>query len=217
MAESVEATILEVHQETPQLLRLKLKVDPATLAAYERPGQVIVARPAPDDQLYLAIASTPQDDALEILLGPGASEKVKPEPNKTLTIDPPMGAGYPLGDFALGKDILMFAVGSAIAPLRPVVQHFRADRSAYGRITLYVGAHSEEDFAFSSEFDAWERDRIDVVKSVSKPWVWQRFEADPPPVANAVAYVCGMKPMMEDTAAALERAGLPKDRIGKNW
>lgn len=216
MADSIEATITDVKQETPHLLRLRLSVDPTVLAAYSTPGQVIVARPSPDDQLYLALASSPSDDFLEVLLGKGAADKLKPTSGDKLTMDPPMGRGFPL-DPAKGKDVLMFAVGSAISPVRALVNHFRADRSAYGRITLYVGAHTEEDFPFADEFEAWRRDRIDIVKSVSKPWVQDKFEADPPPVTDAMAYVCGMKPMMESVQAALIKAGLPEDRIGKNW
>lgn len=216
MSERTEATIEEVDQETSTLLRVKLHTDDATLSRYTTAGQVIVVRPNETEQLYLAIASSPGDGHLEILMGPGAAAKIDPKIGQTLTIDAPMGRGFDV-DMAKGNDVLLFAVGSAIAPMRPLIQLLRADRSAYGRITLYVGAHTEEDFAFRGEFEDWRRDRIDIVQSISKPWVQHRFTDDAPPVDNAVAYVCGMKPMMEAVTEALTTAGMPPERIGKNW
>lgn len=216
MADSIQATIEHVARETPSLLRIRLNCEDDVRAKYATPGQVIVVRPTPTDQVYLAIASSPGDDHLEILMGPGAAEKIGPEVGKTVTMDPPMGRGFDVS-MAKGNDVLMFAVGSAIAPIRPLVQLLRADRSAYGRITLYVGAHTEQDFAFRGEFEQWRRDRIDIVQSISKPWVQDRFRADPPPVDNAVAYLVGMKGMMEAVTEALIEAGMPAERIGKNW
>lgn len=216
MADSIQATIETVTEETPSLLRIRVKCDDDVRAKYATPGQVVVVRPTPEDQVYLAIASSPGDDHLEVLLGPGAAGKIGPEPGKTITMDPPMGRGFDVA-MAKGNDVLLFAVGSAIAPIRPLVQFLRKDRSAYGRITLYVGAHTDQDFAFRGEFEDWRRDRIDVVQSVSKPWVQDKFRADPPPVDNAVAYICGMKAMMEGVTEALVAAGMPAERIGKNW
>jgi NAD(P)H-flavin reductase len=118
---------------------------------------------------------------------------------------------------AEGKDVLLFAVGSALAPMRPLVNLIRAKRSDYGRVVLYAGARTADDFPYRKEFDAWKRDRIDIVCSVSKPWVQDMFKADPVPVDDAVAYVCGMKEMMDAVTATLVDAGMPAAKIGRNW
>ena len=216
MSNPVSATIVATHPETERLLSLTLAVDDAVRAAYTRPGQVIVVHPEPGQNLYLAIASKVGDEHLRVLLGEGARRQIGPEPGRVLSITPPTGRGFPV-EMADGNNVLLFAVGSALAPIRPLIEHFRAQRSNYGRIVLYVGAHTDQDFPFAGEFDAWRRDRIDIVKSISKPWVQERFSADRPSLDDTVAYVCGMKAMMQDVERVLVNAGLPADRIGKNW
>jgi hypothetical protein len=43
------------------------------------------------------------------------------------------------------------------------------------------------------------------------------FRRDPVPVNNAVAFVSGMKPMIEGVTETLAQHGLPRDRIRLNW
>jgi NAD(P)H-flavin reductase len=206
-----------VWSETPALTGLVLEVDPTVAARYERPGQVVVLRPSARDAVYLAIASSPGEHAaFELLLGAPAMSKIQPADGKAIEIDPPSGKGFPI-EMAEGHDVLLFAVGSALAPIRPLVEMIRRRRSAYGKVTLYAGAHTEAHFPYRGEHDAWRRDRIDLVKAISKPYVQDLFRRDPVPVTDAVAYVCGMKDMMDAVSRALVEAGLPSERIGKNW
>lgn len=209
--------VRRLWKETPHLTGVVLEVSPELAARYTRPGQVVVLRPNETDQIYLAIASAPGEaQALELLVGEAALAKLKLEQGAQVVLDPPSGPGFNL-EMARGRDVLLFAVGSGLAPVRPLIQHLRRDRSNYGQIILYVGAHTERDFPYQAEFEGWKRDRIDVVRSVSKPWVQDRFREESPDVRNAVAYLVGMKPMIEGVTAALVEAGLDKERIGKNW
>ena len=213
----VEAVVRRVWRETSKLTGVVLEVSEDVAKQYTRPGQVVVLRPNDEEKVYLAIASSPGEAAaIELLMGTAAAEKVNPSEGRSIVMEPPNGKGFPV-EMAEGRDVLLFAVGSAIAPIRPLVQMIRAKRSNYGRVALYAGASSEEDFPYRREFEAWKRDRIDVVRAISKPWVQELFERDPLPVDDAVAYVCGMKEMMESVTATLVAAGLPATKIGRNW
>lgn len=216
-SEKVVGVIRRVWDETPKLKGVVLEVPEAVAAQYTTPGQIVVLRPNEKDQIYIAIASqVGEKAALELLLGEGAAAKLDLQVGAKIEMNPPTGRGFPV-DKALGKDVLLFAVGSALAPIRPLVQLIRKNRSDYGRVTLYIGAHTEEDFPYRAEYDGWKRDRIDVVKAVSKPWVQELFQKDAPSVDQSVAYVCGMKAMMEQVTEVLVAAGVPAENIGRNW
>jgi sulfhydrogenase subunit gamma (sulfur reductase) len=211
------ALVRRVWRETPQLNGVLLEVSDDVAKQYTRPGQVVVLRPNDKDKVYLAIASAVGEAAaLELLLGENAMEKVQPKEGATVILDPPMGKGFPV-EMAAGKDVLLFAVGSAIAPIRPLIEMIRSDRSAYGRVVFYAGARTEDAFPYRKEYDAWKRDRIDVVRAISKPWVQDLFAKDPVPVKDAVAFVAGMKDMMESVTKTLVDAGMPNVNIGRNW
>lgn len=211
------AVVRRLWKETPNLTGVVMEVEASVAQQYTTPGQVVVLRPNATDKIYLAIASAVGEArALELLVGAPAMAKLGLVEGQSIALDPPSGPGFKL-EMAAGKDVLLFAVGSGLAPLRPVIAHLRRNRSDYGQIILYVGAHTEADFPYQREYQGWKRDRIDVVRSVSKPWVQDRFKEEAPEVKNAVAYVVGMKAMIEGVTEALVAAGLPKERIGKNW
>ena len=170
-----------------------------------------------DKPLYVALASSPGEArGFEVLLGPAASARLDLTEGATWRFQGPFGAGYPI-DEARGKDVLLFAVGSALAPLRPVVEVLRRDRASFGKIILWMGAHTDADFPYAADLEAWSQEGIDVRRSISKPWVQDVFRSAPVDLANAFAFVCGMPAMMEGVTEALTEAGLPADSIGKNW
>ncbi len=217
-AQQTEATVRRIWQETPKLRGVVLEVPAACAARYQRPGQVIVVRPPQGEgQVYLALASAPGEArAFELLVGDAAFARLGLLEGQSVVIEGPTGNGFPV-DRARGRDVLLFAVGSALAPIRPLVETIRRARSDYGRVTLYVGAHTEQDFPYKEQFPAWAADGIDIHRCVSTPWVQARFREHQPAVENAVAFLCGMKPMMEETREALVEAGLPEAQIASNW
>lgn len=212
----VRAIVERVWQETPRLLGARLAVPDGIATLHRVPGQFIVVHP-PGGKVHLVIASHPSDrGGFELLLGESAQRTLGLGAGQEVEIDPPAGGGYAI-DQARGADVLLFAVGSAIASLRPVVAAIRSDRSAYGRVTFFMGAHSAEDFPYGAEHGAWQRDRIDLFRAISRPWVQDLFEREAPDIGNSVAFISGGKQMMADVSSALERAGLPRERIRRNF
>src|SRR5262249_53943202 len=146
-------------------------------------------------KVYLVLASRPQRSPFELLLGDAADRTLALEPGMEIEIDPPSGKGYPM-EILKGRDVLLFAAGSGLASIRPVIGLIREVRSDYGKVTLFLGAHTESDFPYALEFDAWKRDRIDLVRAVSRPYVQDLFVEEKLDVANSAAFVCGGKQMM---------------------
>jgi sulfhydrogenase subunit gamma (sulfur reductase) len=211
------AIVRRVWKETPALTGVLLEVPADVTASYAKPGQYVVLHTKDGKKVFIVIASPPGEPAtIELLLGQAALEKLMPVEGQELMIEGAAGNGFPI-DVAKGNDVVLFATGSAIAAIRPVIEIIRKNRADYGRVTLYIGAHSLEDFAYGSQFDAWTRDRIDIVRAVSKPWVQDLFDREPVPLDTAVAFVCGQKDMMEACTAVLVKAGLAADRIRRNW
>jgi NAD(P)H-flavin reductase len=209
------AFVRRVWSETPKLTGVELEVPAEVVGAYERPGQYVVLY-GPDGKKVFIVIASPPGDRFELLLGAAAREKLAPAEGNKLEIEAPAGKGFPM-DVAKGNDVVLFATGSAIAAIRPVIEVIRRTRGEYGRVTLYFGAHTAEEFAYGAHFDGWGKDRIDIVRATSKPWVQDLFVRDPVPLDKAVAFVCGQKEMMEATTEALVKAGLAAERIRRNW
>ena len=65
--------------------------------------------------------------------------------------------------------MLLFAAGSAIAPIRALVQHLIRRRDRFGRVTLFYGQRHGAEFAYLGEHMAWERRGVRVVLCPSAP------------------------------------------------
>jgi sulfhydrogenase subunit gamma (sulfur reductase) len=215
------AEVERVWTETPRLLGASLLVPPELARAHLHPGQVVRAFDPEGEALHLALASVPPSPdeprpRFELLVGQPAASRLGLAAAARLRLQGPSGPGFPLAQ-ARGQDLLLFAAGSGLAPLRPVVELVRRARSDFGQVTLYVGAHTREELPYARHFDAWDRDRIDVIPSVSRPWVQERFADDPPPVHSAYAFVAGMPAMVDGVTEALAAAGMPRARVLRNW
>ena len=226
------ARVVDAWDETPALRALRLEL-PAPLAArHERPGQVVKLH-TPVGEAYFALASAPSSegrvdllvkrggkvaDAAVALAGPGAP----------LELTAPFGKGFPVEE-ARGRDVLLFAAGSGIAPIRSLIQHLAADREAFGRVTLFYGQRRGADFAYLREHLAWERRGVRVVLCPSaEDSAWRGVRGRVQEVASAVAFggaapadavafACGMTAMVEDVRATLARAGIPPQRVHANF
>lgn len=211
-----EVTVDRLWAETPTLTGVLLEAPEAVRVDHERPGQVVAVQPPEGKRVFLALASAPGDNRLELLVAEPAAERIGLAPGAILAIEGPFGKGYPL-ELARGRDVLLFAVGSAMAPIKPLIEMIRRERGEYGRVSLYVGAIADDAFAYRGQYEAWMRDRIDVTKVKDPEWVQDAFAADPLPLDQSIAYVCGMDAMMDGVTDTLERFGLARENVHRNW
>lgn len=134
----------------------------------------------------------------------------------------PFGVGWPI-ESARGRDVVLIAGGIGLAPLRPVIHAILADRSAFGEVTLVVGARRVHDLVFRRELDHWRLERqINVRVTVDHPcshWTGsvgivshelRRVAVDGD---NTVAMVCGPEVMMRFVSADLVGLGVSPDQI----
>ena len=143
------------------------------------------------------------------------------EPGDVVGVRGPFGTSWPLAD-AEGGDVVIVAGGIGLAPLRAAVRHLVANRDRFGAACLLYGARSPEEILYAGELEEWRDAGIDVHTTVdSAPAGWTgrvglvtalipRARFDGP---SATAFVCGPEVMMRFVVAALQKHGMPAERI----
>jgi NAD(P)H-flavin reductase len=224
-------TILGAWDETPSLRAIRVALGPLA-PSHRVPGQVVKVR-APAGEAYLALASAPAPDGTVDLLvkrgGKIADEVIAAaESGGKLELSAPFGNGFQLAG-AEGRDLLLFAAGSGIAPVRALLQHVISHRNRFRLVTLFYGQRRGADFAYRGEHLDWERHGVRVVlcpSSADEAWPGVRGRvqevaqtlglggSDP---AGSEAYVCGMTAMVNDVKGTLKDAGVPPERVHLNF
>ncbi len=134
----------------------------------------------------------------------------------------PYGTGWDMIG-ARGRDVLVMAGGLGLAPVRPIITELFADRAAYGRAALLMGARSPDQLLYSDELEDW-RGQFDIEVEVtvdSAPPSWRGdvgvvttlIERAPVDPATTRAFVCGPEVMMRFGALALLDFGVAPDEI----
>ena len=243
--------VVAAWDETPTLRGVRLQLG-ALASAHTRPGQLVELR-VPAGHCTFAIASAPGPHGEIDLLVKRGSEvadavAAAARTGGELETTAPFGAGFPV-DSAHGRDVLLFAVGSGVSPIRALVQHMIADRPRFGRVALFYGQRGHEPFAYAREHAAWQEAGVRVVLCAStgngiymgprrregapealsvggdgpmraRGYVQDAARslgllgADP---AQAVAFLCGMRAMVEDVRGVLAAAGVAAERTFLNY
>jgi NAD(P)H-flavin reductase len=201
--------------------------DPAYVAAYRTPGQYVVLREAAESPpVFLALAAAPGAAELELLVRTGAGGAADAiaglAPGARLLGAEPAGPGFPV-DQLVGRDVVLAAAGSGIAPIRAVIQHVCADRGQYGRVTLYWGVLSDAHVPYADELATWLAAGIDtqlVTGRAPEGEPGRRVQdvlagASLDPVVTS-ALLCGMRPMVEAVREVLLGHGISPANIHLN-
>jgi NAD(P)H-flavin reductase len=225
--------VLDAWDETPGMRAVRLDMPFAFARAHARPGQVVKIR-TPDGEGYFALASAPSfEPRADLLLKRGAGKVADAAislstAGATLDVSAPFGKGFPWEE-ARGRDVLLFAAGSGIAPIRALVQHLVANRGEFGRLTLFYGQRHGTEFAYADEHLEWERRGVRVVlcpSSADDAWPGVRGRVQEVARAlglggvapgNSVAFVCGMTAMVNEVKETLAGAGVPPRRVHLNF
>jgi NAD(P)H-flavin reductase len=223
-------TVATVLPAAEGLTELTLDIGGTPLVGTHRtPGQYVrLALPELGEGMF-AIASAPEPFGTrwEFLLkggSPLADALIQLQPGAQVQSRRPEGRGFPLL-LGRGKDLLLFATGSGISPIRSVIESIRAERSAYGKVTLYFGARTPQAFAYEDELHHWEAANIRVVRTVSQPGAsgWQGLTGyvqeclGEESVEGTIAFVCGQSSMVQGVIDVLRTRGLPRESIHLNY
>lgn len=240
---SAEVTTNGPANQSSKSVSLTVSVPPETAQEYLIPGQYVQIRLNEDTKpLFLAISSPPGDEnaVFHFLVKKtddndwltGASVGAKIEVSQVL------GNGFPIKENLEGfkydfptQNILFFAVGSGLAPIRAAIESGQlniADAGSGGRTArLYYGVQTEEDLCYVDKFPAWEDIGVQVVPVLSQPsegwqgrtgYVQNVLEEDGVPIPrNSGALLCGMKGMAESVTDILTKAGVFEGRVLTNF
>jgi sulfhydrogenase subunit gamma (sulfur reductase) len=232
-AEHEPVPVLDAWDETAAFRGVRLALPAELAGAHERPGQVVKARTGAGEGFF-ALANAPDPAGVaELLVKRGAGDVADAlvaaaVPGRSVLLTRPFGAGFPIEE-AEGRDVLLFAAGSAIGPIRALVQHLMGHRNRFGRVTLFYGQRRGGEFAYRGEHLDWERRGVRVVLCPSgeddawrgvRGWVQDvarslAFGGVPP--GEAVAFVSGMTAMVSDVRRTLAAAGVPPERVHANF
>lgn len=230
MSDWYDVTVVDRHPSAAGLTELDLDARGTPIpASHDRAGQYLkLSLPGKGEGLF-AIASAPgaRGDVLELLIKSGgalADALVALPVGATVQASTAQGRGFPLEE-ARGRRVLLFATGSGISAVRSLIGVIQQDRASYGEVTLYFGARTPDAFAYRSELDAWAHGQIRVIRTVSQPGAsgWQGLQGyvqthvPLEPLAEAAAFLCGQKGMVQGVTEALVRQGLPRERIYLNF
>jgi len=129
------------------------------------------------------------------------------------------------------QNVLLFANGSGIAPIRAAIESGQLNIAAGGRsCRLYYGVKSPSDMPYADRFARWEEAGVAVVPVISRPedcklewpgrtgYVQNALEEDGVPIPrNSGALLCGVKGMAESVSDLLKKAGVLEGRILTNF
>lgn len=228
----------EIGNLSKESVLVNLEIPPETAQEFSVPGQYVQVRPNEETKpIFLAIASPPdaENARFEFLIK-------KTDDNTWLTdgsatnveMSQVLGGGFPVKaeldslkyDFPC-QNILLFAAGSGISPIRSAIESGELQTTGARTARLYYGARTEDDLCFVDKFPLWEKSGVEVVPVLSQPseswqgrtgYVQNALEEDGVPVPrNTGALLCGMKGMAEAVTDILTKAGTFEGRILTNF
>ena len=222
--------VLTVHSVTDEGRDRRLLSLKGEQPWYFVPGQVAVLGMEGVGESYFAIASAPEErSVLEFLVQKGAGVSAalfEASIGTRVQAKGPLGKGFPI-DRHKGRDFVLAGVGTAIAPLRGVLNSICHRRGDFGKIALVYGVRHPEELCFAADRQRWQKSSIEVIVTVSRPQgtAWQgqtghvqaHFEDAMRGLSRPVALVCGMKEMMEQSRQALVGLGVAPAEVLTNF
>jgi len=195
------------------------------------PGQVAALRAGGADErsFYFAFASAPEDEELEFLVkraGDDGRSLYHLRAGDTVALTGVVGHGFPL-DTHRGKDLIMIAMGTGVAPLRSTLRHALSRPDDFGQLVVLYGARTPDDFCYRDETETWKAAGVELRQVVSKPdgyewagstgYVQSLLDHVLPSLNEPVALICGSPEMITHTRDRLQEMGLAPEGILTNY
>lgn len=223
------AIVRHIVPETPVSKHIQIELlHPNIHESFEVPGQCLFIRVPAFKEGIFSLTNPPGEKQWSLLIKEASAlteHLLKLKKGETLQVSEIYGKGFNLKK-GKGKDILLFAAGSGIAPLRSALWWIIRQRNDYKKITLFYGARNPNEFAYAREFKDWEKHKIKIIQTISnadaKNWqgplgyvqdlVTEKIDGE-----KTIALLCGMQEMVEQTTQKLISLGLPKNHILTNY
>ena len=160
----------------PSLLKIRFDEDETDIDF--APGQYVTVRYGGVPRPY-SIASSPNDDALEICVRRVPGGKLTTQLCSEAEVGDDVTLRGPNGEFTLqepsGRDVVFLATGTGVAPFRSMIEYtFEEGRDEYGGeqrdVWLFLGTGWRDDLAYREEFRALddEHDNFHFVPTLSR-------------------------------------------------
>jgi anaerobic sulfite reductase subunit B len=198
------------------LFRVQCKMKP-------EPGQFVEASVFGTGEAPISVCSY-SDDYVDLLIrnvGNVTSKLFKLTKGSSINLRGPYGKGYPMKDMA-GKDIIIIAGGTGVAPPRSVIQYIEGNRAKFHNVHLFLGFRSPEDILFKEDIDRWSK-AFHVLMSVDKCadpsyggkvcFVTDAFSDSDIIAENSVAVLCGPPIMMKVAVERLKAKGFADNQL----
>mmetsp|Transcript_26431 Transcript_26431/g.102994 ORF Transcript_26431/g.102994 Transcript_26431/m.102994 type:complete len:295 (-) Transcript_26431:115-999(-) len=205
--------------------------------SYRIPGMYVqIKLPGEEKAGFYAISSAPNiAGVFEFLVknSPSAESFYNLQAGEMVEMSPVGGKGFARSaDLANATDILLFANGSGIAPIRGAIESRLNGIAPMTRksVKLYYGCRYPERMAYQDRFQLWRENNVEVIPVMSQPdlgkeewngktgYVQDALKADG--VANpeqTAALLCGVKGMTVDVRDYLTSQGVPNEKIFLNF
>ena len=210
-----------------------LDVPKGVSSSYAIPGQFVRLKPAVAPPGMFALAQPPpirqaqgERTRFEFLIKRGtpiAEELWAVKPGDAVEVSRVQGKGFPI-DKARGHNVLLVATGTGLTPMRAVIDHVRADRRAWGKVTLLFGAFTPAHFPWADEYPLWEKDGIAVQPTVSEdvpgwkgPHGFVQTLVKSVPIDDTEAFLVGQREMVAEVRELLTSRGMPNERVHLNF
>lgn len=193
------------------------------------PGQVAILRVKDQDPAYFAFASAPEDRDLEVLVKQkvGASNVIYDMcVGDEIELAGIAGHGFRLDEMK-GRDLVLVAMGTGVAPLRSALRHVFKRKSEFGQLVVLYGARTPDDFCYRDETEAWEDAGVELRQVISRPdghdwsgptgYVQSLLDHVLPNLSSPVALICGSREMIDQTRERLGKMGFKPDEILTNY
>jgi anaerobic sulfite reductase subunit B len=210
--------VVDRTRETADTTTIVLAPAAATPAA-PAPGQFHMLWAFGTGEVPISISALSPDGAVAHTVravGAASAALAAAEPGDAVGVRGPFGTGWGI-DASTGGDLVLVAGGIGLAPLRPVLRRVVADRGAFGRVAVLVGARTPDTVLYAAELARARAADIQVEVTVDharRGWIGDvgvvtdhiaRADVD---AARTTAMVCGPEVMMRRAVSALLDRGV---------
>jgi NAD(P)H-flavin reductase len=154
------------------------------------------------------------------------------KPHASIGIRGPFGNTFPIEN-AKGKDILFFAGGLGIVPLRPLIHQVMNEKSKFKSTVLIRGSRNPHEILFKDDIDSWQKKGLRLISGVRRGLqslinaaegnnknpqgkagaAEEYFNVPGISFENAYAFICGPPVMIGETMKCLSVAGIHDKNI----
>jgi NAD(P)H-flavin reductase len=154
------------------------------------------------------------------------------KPRAKIGIRGPFGNAFAVEE-AKGRDILFFAGGLGIVPIRPLIHKVMNERNKFKKIALICGSRNPREILFKEDIDSWQKKGLQLILGVRKGLQLliraaegqdknsqgkvrlSGEELNIPKISfkKASAFICGPPIMIKETMKSLSMTGMQEDNI----